>query len=431
MVAALVLPDIATLTPRGVLDFSAFHEGQRRAFWSEARFTLVLAGTQGGKTCVGPPWLVKQMTERGPGDYMIVAPTFPLMEKKVIPEFRRLFVECMDLGDYKLSPLRHFLLSPAGERRLWGGRQTTPTRVYFGYGEDPESLESATIKAAWVDEGGQRKFKRESWDALLRRLSIEQGPVLLTTTPYQLGWLSELHEKANDPASSVVVINFPSIANPRFPHEEWERAKRDLPGWKFRMFYEGRFERPAGLIYDCFEERRHLIPSFVVPADWPRFLGLDFGGVHTAAIGLARELAEGEPTGRYVAYREYLAGGRTAKQHAAHLLAGAPRSPQAVGGSKSEGQWRREFAEGGLGIAEPPISDVEVGIQRVYGMLARDELVIMDHLAGLIDEMRSYSRVLDERGEPTEAIADKETYHRLDALRYVCAWLKRGGLTWA
>jgi hypothetical protein len=105
------------------------------------------------------------------------------------------------------------------------------------------------------------------------------------------------------------------------------------------------------------------------------------------------------------------------------MLDGEPRIPSAIGGAKSEGQWRSEFAAGGLPIYDPPISDVEVGISRVYAMLKTGALVFFDDLTGTLDQMESYSRVLDDRGEPTEAIEDKSTYHYLDALRYVACEL--------
>jgi hypothetical protein len=47
-------------------------------------------------------------------------------------------------------------------------------------------------------------------------------------------------------------------------------------------------------------------------------------------------------------------------------------------------------------------------------------------LDGLLDEFGSYSRVTDDAGETTEKIADKENYHRLDAVRYIVGWLRRG-----
>lgn len=412
----------------GVLDLH-LHAGQQRAYWSDKRFILILAGTQSGKTSIGPAWLFREMQLRGPGDYLIGSPTYPLMEIKVIPEFKKFFQKLMDLGDYVGSPLRKFTLNRRGNEVLYG----TPdpgeeTHIYFGYGSDPDSLESATYKAAWLDEAGQKKFKLSSWEAILRRLAIAMGRVLITTTPYTLGWLkSKLHDNANDPTSDIDLINFPSNANPVFPQEEWERAKRSLPAWKFNMFYRGVFDRPAGLIYGCFDRKLHTMPRFRIPVEWPRFLGLDFGGVNTAGLFLAKELGDGgTPSGRYIAYREYLHGERTAELHRDDLMIGEPRQPTVVGGSWSEGQWRNEFASAGLAVSKPPISDVEVGITRFYGMLKSGNLLFFDDLEGTIDQIEGYSRELDDNGNPTERIEDKSIYHFLDAGRYIVASVADG-----
>jgi hypothetical protein len=377
------------------------------------------------KTVTGPLWLWREMRRCGPGDYLVGSPTFTLLELKALPEFKRLFKHHLDAGDYKASPVREFTISERGERKLWGAKQDVPTRVLFGHAQDPDSLESGTYKAAWLDEAGQKKFRRDSWVSVQGRLSIHQGRVLFTTTPYTLGWLkSEIFDpwvRADRDHPEIEVVNFESVDNPVFPRAEFERMRRQLPRWLFNMRYRGLFERPAGLIYDCFREADHVVPRFPIPDDWPRFVGADFGGTHTAAVFLAQEHADGKPTGRYVAYREYLAGGLTIKQHAEAWLTGEPRVPAVYGGSKSEHQWRRDFAAAGLPILEPLVADVEVGIQRGYAGIATDNLLVFDDLVGFLDEVRTYSRVLDDAGQPTEAIEDKETFHRLDGFRYVAS----------
>jgi hypothetical protein len=100
--------------------------------------------------------------------------------------------------------------------------------------------------------------------------------------------------------------------------------------------------------------------------------------------------------------------------------------PKCYGGAGSEDQWRTEFTKAGLPVKEPPIKEVEAGINRVYAMLKTGKLVIMDCCRGLLDEIGSYSRKLDDKDEPTEEIEDKNTYHRLDGLRYICSYLEGG-----
>lgn len=399
-----------------------FHPGQLRAWRSEKRFVAILAGTQGGKTAFGPHWLRREIQRCGPGDYLVATPTFTLLELKALPEFRKLFEQQLGLGRYTASPVRKFAFSEDGERRMFGDHDPdNPTSVYFGYAEDPESLESATIKAAWLDEAGQRKFKRGSWEAIQRRLSIHRGRALITTTPYDLGWVKqEFFDRWRADDVDTDVIRFDSTENPAFSLEEFERARNSLPSWKFNLFYRAIYEKPAGLIYDSFDDRECKVPRFAIPAAWPRYLGLDFGGVNTAGLFYAEEPG----TGRLYLYREYKAGGRTASEHATHLLAGEPRVPTCVGGSKSEGQWRDEFKAGGLPVRPPAVSEVEVGIDRVYGAHKRGEILVFDDLAGYLDEKLSYARKLDANSEPTEEIEDKHSFHFMDAERYIVGWIK-------
>ena len=213
------------------------------------------------------------------------------------------------------------------------------------------------------------------------------------------------------------------------------------------MRYEGRFERPAGMIYDVWDEGVH------VTADRPtgtEVAGLDFGAVHTAAC--VATLRPGSLC--YVLTRFYQAGSRTAAEHADQL---APRGPngdrpakpsRAWGGAASEDNWRREFTAARYPVAEPPVRLVEVGIDRAYALLknhpglhgrpdpgATDGAVIVhdpqrpwveawegaEGFADFKDEVESYSRELDDDDEPTEKIEDKSRFHLLDAFRYLSA----------
>lgn len=425
-----------TITPDGKVRFN-LHPGQQAAYRSQKRFVLVLSGTQGGKTSFGPLWLVREIKLRGPGDYLVVTPTFPLLELKALPEFKRLFETILKLGRYVASPSRRFIFSEEGCRRLFGEYDPLrPTQVLFGHAQDSESLESATAKAAWLDEAGQNKFKIGSWEAILRRLSLAMGRVLLTTTPYNLGWLKQ---KLWDPWQKATkegrehpdidVIRFDSTENPSFPQAEFERARAELPEWKFQLFYQAIFSRPAGMVYSSFDQERHTMKRFEIPDEWPRYLGMDFGPVHTAGMFYAAK-----PNTRLLfAYRQYLQGEISTKQHAFNLLRDEPigrdgkvRAPQCYGGSSSEGEWRFEFLMSGLVVGQPSVSEVEVGITRVFGCHRRDEIIVFDDLDTYLAQKLSYSYETDEVGEPlgTGAIEDKHSFHLLDAERYIVSTIR-------
>lgn len=384
-----------------------------------ARFIAIVAGTQSGKTVCGPAWLYREMKTRGPGDYLVVAPNYPLLQMKALPEFQRLFELILKLGKYHKSE-HIFTLSPDGEIKIWQEPQDEPTRVFFGYAAKPESLEAATAKAAWLDEAGQKNFKLASWEAILRRLSIHEGRALITTTPYDLGWLKQkLYDpwKAGD--TSIELVSFESQDNPAFPSREWERAKADLPRWKFDLMYRGIFTMPAGVIYDNFDRDRDTCAPFKIDHRWHRYLGLDFGGVNTVALWYAQE--PGSDT--LYLYDEYKAGGRTAKQHAEMILADHPHPLVTAGGSKSEDQWRDEFAEAGLGIEAPEITEVEVGIDRVYGFHAHQRVKVFRSCEGYLEEKATYRRKLDDLDQPTRDIQDKSSFHFMDAERYILSKL--------
>lgn len=401
-----------------------FHPGQHSAWDSQSRFVCVLSGTQSGKTAFGPLWLHREIKLHGPGVYMVVTPTFPLLEQKALPEFKTLFKRLLDLGEYVGHPTKKFTFSADGAKRTFGYVPDVETIVSFGYAADPDSLESATAKGAWLDEAGQKKFKLGSWEAIQRRLSLHQGRALITTTPYDLGWLKQKiwdpWHAADGKHPDIDVIRFDSTENPAFPQAEFERARNELPLWKFNLFYRAIFVRPAGMIYDCFDEQTHKVPRFAIPDNWKRYLGLDFGGVNTAGIFFAEEPG----TKKLYAYREYKAGNRTIKEHAEALKKGEPSLPTCVGGAKSEGQWRDEFRAAGLPVRAPEIADVELGINRVYGAHKRGEIQVFSDLAGYLEEKLTYSRKVNDRGDPTEEIEDKHSYHWLDAERYIIGWLR-------
>lgn len=402
-----------------------FHPGQKRAYWSEKRIVAIIAGSRSGKTSFGPYWLIKEMRRRGPGVYMVVAPSYKLLDNGAAPEIQSAFVEQCKLGKMIHGTNWSLVISRQGKQALFGDADAPMTRVVFGHADNPDSLEAVTAKAAWLDEAGQKRFKLGSWEAIRRRLSIDEGRVLITTNPYGMTWLKteifdewQAYKRRGKDHPDIDFINFDSTWNPAFPKAEWLAAKERMPTWKFDLYHRGIFTRPAGLIYDCFEEEINVVPEFSVPTHWRRYLGMDFGGVNTVGVFFAKC----PESGVYYAYREYKGGGLTARQHGVEILKGEPGIPFSVGGSKSEGQWRDEFRAGGLPIREPDQPDVEVGIQRVYGGFKSGKVVIMQHLNHTIEQINSYSREVDDVGEPTESIEDKETYHFLDAIRYIMGY---------
>lgn len=382
------------------------HEGQVRAWNSRAREIVMLAGTQGGKTSFAVDWLQREIRRRGEGDYLCVTATYPLLSLKLLPEFLEVFERVCKLGEYRASD-RVF--------EFRGGK----TKVFFGTATNSESLESATAKGAIADEAGQRQFRRESREALLRRLAIHRGRILYPTTPYGLGWLkSELVDKAVGGVGDIEVISFPSVMNPVFPKEEAERAKRVLPGWKYRMFYEGKFERPVGLVYDSFDGVVCRIPRIPVPKEWPRYVGHDFGLANPAALFYAVD-----PTTGYIyAYDEYLPGRKSIAEHVGEWkkrTSGLTVIARVGGNQVTEEETRQAYTAHGWAIQKPRVGSVQAQVERVYALHKTNRVFIFDDLSNYLDELESFSYKLDDKYEVTDEYDGESSYHLLACARYI------------
>lgn len=435
-----------------------FHDGQSEAWLCEARFLLICAGARAGKTSFGSWWLWKQIKRMGPGTYIVAAPTYKLLDKGVVPELEMVFVGLLGLGRIVGGSSGEFRFSEQGHRRMWPGTPYIRTRIVFGHADNPDSLEALTAKGAWLDECGQKQFKQGSWEAVRRRLAIHRGPCLMTTTPYLLDhWIKtdvwdaweRIGTKQERPGDKdFAVVSFESRMNPVFPMDEWYAAEASMPEWRFSLFYRGRFTRPSGLIYDCIDPDVHFVDYEKPPADWKRYVGLDFGAPNFAAVFLAGESgyyeAEGPtlngepnylhtedgelmPYTRYWAYAEYRPDvSRTAADHVAEMRKIEPgKFEYIVGGSMSEGQWRAEFKAAGFNVREPNQTEVEIGISRTWGLFNQQLLMIMKSCPRLIHELQNYSRPVDDNGDVLEGILDKADWHSNDALRYFGDWAGR------
>lgn len=379
------------------------HPGQSRAWKSDARFVFIVAGTGGGKTWFGPMWLYREIQRHPQDNYLVVAPTYGLLQRVTFPEAKR-FLDTFAPGEYKAMERAYYL--PTGGK------------VFFGSADRPLTLEGVHVRATWLDEAGQ--MKREAWDVALRRVGFHKGRILATTTPYNLGWLkTEVYDRWKAGDSDYEVVQFPSIWNPAYPKEEFERAKETLPDWKFKMFYLGQFARPEGLVYQDFDPGRHVVEPFEIPASWRRIIGVDFGYNNpTAAVWLAVN-----PDGVVYAYREYYQRNKLPEESGADIkqlskderidyAACDPSDPAAIE------KYRR------LGIlARAANNAVKEGIEAVITLFKSNRLFIFRGLVNLLDEIENYR--WKEKQEQLKDEPVKEYDHALDALRYACMELGR------
>lgn len=423
------------------------HPGQAPVWQSDKRITAMVAGTQGGKTSFGPWWLWRLIRQAGSGDYLAVTATFDLFKLKMLPEIKTVFESVLGIGRYwagdrvmeiceNAQPGSKFLAKKSDDA-MWG-------RIILRSADSPGGLESGTAKGAWLDEAGQDRFTLLAWRAIRRRLSIHRGPILITTTLYNLGWVNQKIITAVEGGETRLVVlpngaeievtekddirlvQFDSISNPIFPPEEYEAARAEMPDDEFAMFYRGRVAKLRTLIYDVFDERIHKVNPFPIPDTWPRAIGVDPLGAQIGAVWLAFDPEKGQ----LHVYREYMEPfGITTGGHVKNVLelSRRERIAAAVGGGPSERQARTDWTAAGLPLAESPVKEVWSGIDRVYALFKTMGLVIHGNCENLLSELGSYQRRRNQAGELTDNIKDKDQYHLLDALRYVVSWLTEPG----
>lgn len=401
-----------------------FHYGQGKALSSDRRIVLISAGKQSGKTTFGPLWLYHQMQICGDGDYLAVSSSFPLEEKKLIPSYLDFFSE---LG---LSKMPEDFLSAKKILKING--MGIKANIFFGSAKNAASLESSTALAAHLDEAGQDEFSSKAYDAVLGRLSRSGGKILISTTVYNLDWLYHrvyLPFTKGDPDYDV--IQFESIMSPGFSKVQFEWLREKLPTWQFDREYRGLFSRPTGMIYNDFNETIHIIEPFVIPELWNWHVGIDPGGTHTALVWIA----EDPHTKKYYIVYSYIVGNKTTPEQVALAMKRLEYNKVVEwrgGNLTNEDQFRKDWRAAGIPVKEPTIRNVDAMIDRVTRLLKEGRLFILkteqnlysnDNEQSIVEEFRTFSRVLGEDGKPTDRIKDEKSYHKLAALRYIVSGL--------
>lgn len=467
------------------------HQFQLRASASHASRTFILKGWRGGATSWGAKWLFDEMVRCGPGNlnlsYFAISPTHEVGKKGLLPAIQTVFVTHLGIADYNKNT-HVFTINEAGEQMMWGHRQKEPTQIVGCYAENPDSFASATFISGAADEIAQKKFKRESWHTLEARMAttsgqvapnnkrmgypewLRMGRIYAGSTVYYLGWLEELWqawldsmkgEKARlqqkvadlDPEETQRVwadfnvrayhglvhpkynfIRYDSTANPLISPEFFEEKRHELPVWFFNMRYRAIFEKPAGVIFEDWDEKRHVMRGNAGLWQLPKDIAIDFGRRNFRAQLWAWD-EKREKSFLLASYRDAT---HSNHERAQILLKHWGQPVLCVAGQISEQDDRDELGAGGLGSLAPAYKGLWLGINNMGAAIKSDRVYCLDGepfegrpelpqelgfehgSVDFRDEVKSYSRPVDESGKVLvdEDPEDKESYHSLDPCRY-------------
>lgn len=411
------------------------HEGQREVWEDDRQDIIACAGTQGGKTALNPYWLLREIyrtrflaKQLGVGNHIYAGPTLTLLEAQAIPAFEALFVDELKLGRLVKGGKTKFYFSEEGAKRLCGF--AVKIVVHFAYANDSQNLESMTALSAVWDEVGQPDNKEASFEAMNRRLKIARaagfGRRLFTTTPYEWDWFKRRLVDYVGRVDSYGYHSWPSWLNPLMSEEGCrDELARGMEKWRWEMMYEGKWTRPAGAVYDCFDSRvetkatgeTNVVEPFEIPQDWHIHLGWDFGPANTACSAYA----EDPKTGIFYGFMSYHGASESAEKHVQRVREKTKRKEQiAWGGSNGEDEWRRKYKQAGMFIRLSPISgpgSVGAGISAGYQMISTRKVKWFSTLTSMISELQSMSYIVDGDGRVTDEVRDKRVWHRADTFR--------------
>lgn len=373
-----------------------FFGPQYDAFSFTTQFCAAVSGVQSGKTFLGAHWAGKKITEFPDKNGIIVAPTYKILQAATLKKFFEVFPE-----------LRRYYKEQKGEIEL-----PTGGVVYIRSADNPLGIEGITAHWAWLDEGGMTSVL--TWTVLRSRVSFTGGQILITTTPYNMGWLfTEFFMRWKERKdASLSFFSWRSVDNPYYSKEFYDAEKKRLRPEEFSRRYEGKFTKMTGLVYDLPQE------SIVAPLDRntkteARIMGVDWGFRNPAAIWVGY-LKDNE----WYGVDEWKVAERTTaeiiqvlknklKEHRVTQVFPDPAEPDRI----------EECRRAGIPLMETN-KDIKGGISYLQQLMREKRFKICNTCVQTLDEMSMYHYPEPQEGKAEKDEPEKFNDHLMDSMRY-------------
>lgn len=375
------------------------HKYQDEAIFSKERFKAIVAGLQSGKTIAGAVWTRMQFDEFPADTGLICAPTHKILEQSTLPKF------------FEINPDLKKYYHKSDSCIEVPGRGV----IYIRSTENPNVIEGMTLRWIWADEAGQMKL--DAWVNFQGRLSILQGSLFCTTTPYTMNWLyNDFYQQWKDGNENYRVIQYRSCDNPYFPKEEYERVKATMDGRTFRRRYDGMFEKMEGLVYEDFMPSVHVIDPIEIQFK-EVIIGVDWGFTNEAAIAVIGITMANE----YYLVDEYYQSGKVTseiierlkyfqKKYRVRFFYPDPAEADRLEEMKRQGIFPREVLKNK--------DSVRRGIDAVRTLIRENRFFVFKHCIYTQDEISTYHYQDYREGKNEAEDPAKENDHLMDAIRY-------------
>jgi PBSX family phage terminase large subunit len=389
------------------LVFRPHSEKQNTIINSDSKITIAATGIQWGKTLVG---VMRQTiyyftyTDRQ-DNFLITSPTYKILSQSTLPVFNHV------MGAYGKWDKKNDCFMITGGGTVW-----------FRTGTDPNSVVGITrVRSILCDEAGL--YSRYFWDNIQARSSFSEAPISIVSSPYSLNWLwTDYIRKWNnhDPyiRKIATIIQANSSENPYFPKSEYINRQYTMDPRRFNMVYGGQFERPEGLVYDCFKEEIHVIEPIALPSGARIFAGVDWGYTDPFVIVVVAVQPDGT---RYQIAEYYQPAKRLAEMVMAAQRFRDLYQIEEFHCDPSRPEYIQEFCLNGLN-AMAAINTIQIGIEEHYKLIKADKYKVFSNCKNTIDEYSSYHYPDPKDLKPDQNGKDMlpvdQNNHAMDGSRY-------------
>lgn len=327
------------------------------------RYRVVVAGRRFGKTALGlneaigrilQPEYEKQLV-------WIILPGYKQARNVywIDPDITKYFIPYLQTGVLVANNIDMSLYSPQ-----------TGSRLFFKGADQPDSLRGSGLDLIIWDEV---QNVRPNAFAVMSP-SLADSPYheqLYIGTPdgfnhfHDFALMGDHHDlvekggKTISVDSDYITFRFTSYDNATWPegsierqafveYIDKERKKYYEVGqgdW-FEQEYMAQFRKRAGAVHKHFDRNLHVIPDMLLPFEWKRFRGFDFGSTHpTASVKVAIDTDD-----NWFIERCYKESDRYTHEHIRAILEQDDNVAIMGYGDPSGAQWIREFNLGGLNV---------------------------------------------------------------------------------
>lgn len=392
------------------------HPHQAEFIDSDKKRIMIRAGRRGGKTVGMAIRNVKRFLE---GRRQLYAtPTIEQLQAWWY-EVTLALDPLVQMGVFRKNETEHYIELPGTKQRIKGKTASDVNTFRGDYADD-----------ITFDE--YQLMSEDVWEVVGQPMLMDNnGDAAFIYTPPSL--TSSGQSKARDPRHAAklfkkamnddtwLALHFTSHDNPHISREALASIAGSMSKQSYRQEISAEDDelQLSWLVYRAFNEGICRVSRQEIPKDWPVYVGHDFGQANPAALFFARDIQRNE----LIAFNEYLPGaGRSTSEHVEEFkrITEGMNVVARVGGNwTTEEEIRQGYTAHGWPITKPRFKEPKLQIDRVVGLMERNQIKVHSNLFFYLDELMNCLWKPDEEGRPTDKINNEERYHLCAAARYV------------